>query len=100
MGDPELGGYDIVEFVIDQASVTITPLAVVVTHKPGIPTLPPLPEDLGTDGIGIFGSYELGDETKSVALRLEAPYATVRLEILQTTDRSNYYYFASCGTCS
>lgn len=77
LNDPEVGFYNVVDFVIDQAVVTITPYAVGVAYRPGIATLPPAPADLGTDGFYVFGTYMLGQEMKSVSLRLEAPYQTV-----------------------
>ncbi len=77
VGDAQLGGYHVVDFVLDQAFVAITPMAIVVSHVPGTPTLPPLPPDLGTDGFRVVGSYLLGQEAKSVSLKLQAPYQTV-----------------------
>jgi hypothetical protein len=77
LGDPELGAYNIVDFVIDQALVTITPMVAIVTHRPGILTLPPLPPDLGTEGFSVIGSYLSGQDTRSVSLVLEAPYQAV-----------------------
>jgi hypothetical protein len=77
MSDAQLGGYDVVDFVLDQAFVPITPLAIVVSHVPGTPTLPPLPPDVGTDGFSVVGSYLLGQDAKSVSLKLKAPYETV-----------------------
>jgi hypothetical protein len=77
VGDAQLGGYHVVDFVLDQAFVAIAPMAIVVSHVPGTPTLPPLPPDLGTDGFSVVGSYLLGQEAKSVSLKLEAPYQTV-----------------------
>ena len=77
MGDAQLGGYNVIDFMIDQAFVPITPRAIVVSHVPGTPTLPPLPPDLGTDGFSVVGTYLLGQDAKSVSLKLEAPYQTV-----------------------
>lgn len=75
--DPELGVYDVVDFHIDQAVVAITPLRVAVTHSPGLPTLPPAPPDLGTDGFSVAGTFQLGPDTRFISLRLEAPYGAV-----------------------
>ena len=80
MADPEIGIYDLIDFVIDQAVVDITPLAIAVRHRPGVPTLDPLPLDPGTDGFNVIGSFMLGEDTKTVALRLEAPYETVFMD--------------------
>jgi hypothetical protein len=77
VNDPEMGHYNVVDFVIDQATVTITPYAIAVTHEPGMPTLPPDPPNLGTDAFIVYGTYLLGQDMKSVSLRLEAPYQAV-----------------------
>lgn len=45
------GLYDLLAFEIEGADVAFAPFSIVVTHAPGTPTLPPLPPDLGTDGI-------------------------------------------------
>ena len=71
-GDPELGFYNLVELVIDQGVVPITPFAVLVTHDPPMPTLPPSPVDLGTDGFVVAGRFLAGMDTKSITLRLSA----------------------------
>ncbi len=76
-GDPELGFYNLVELVIDQGVVPITPFAVLVTHDPPMPTLPPVPVDLGTDGFTVAGRFLAGMDTKSFTLRLGAPYEAV-----------------------
>jgi len=58
-GDPEPGGYNVVDFAIDQSAVPITPVVVAVRHIRGVPTLPPLPPDLGTDGFSVAGTFPL-----------------------------------------
>jgi hypothetical protein len=75
--DPKLGAYNVLDFIIDQSAVSITPLAAVVRHEPGLPTLPPLPPDLGTDSISIAGTFLSGGLTRVVSLRLVAPYEAV-----------------------
>ena len=77
MSDLELGVYHVVEFVIDQAVVTITPLGIGVTHRQGTPVLPPGSPDLGTDGFSVGGTLLAGEDTKVISLRLEAPYQAV-----------------------
>jgi hypothetical protein len=76
-GDPNLGVYQLVDFELDQAVVPITPFAIGVTHQPWLPTLPPLPADLGTDGFAVAGTFMAGQDPKVVTLRLEAPYEAV-----------------------
>jgi hypothetical protein len=76
-GDPELGFYNLVEFVVDQGVVPITPFGVGVRHEPPLPTLPPLPVDVGTDGVIVSGRFMAGMDTKAISLGLEAPYEAV-----------------------
>ena len=77
VSDLELGVYHVVDFVIDQAVVTITPLGIGVTHRQGTPVLPPGSPDLGTDGFSVAGTFLAGEDTKVISLRLEAPYQAV-----------------------
>ena len=77
MGDPEFGLYDLLDFVLDQSVVSMTPFGIGVTHEPGMPTLDPLPPDLGTDRFSIVGTFMTGQEIRPVTLRLTAPYQTV-----------------------
>jgi hypothetical protein len=76
-GDPEIGAYNPVEFVIDQAIVPITPSRVGVIHRPPLATLPPDPPDLGEDRFIVAGTFLAGSEMKVVSLSLAAPYQAV-----------------------
>jgi hypothetical protein len=76
-GDPTLGAYNLIDFVVDQGVVPITPFAVGIRHVPPTPTLPPLPPDLGTDAFIVAGRFMSGMDTKSISLRLEAPFEDV-----------------------
>jgi hypothetical protein len=76
-GDPELGAYSPVEFVIDQAVVPITPSRVGIVHRPPLATLPPEPPDLGDDTFIVAGTFLAGVDLKVVSLSLGAPFEAV-----------------------
>ena len=60
-GDPNVGVYDLLDFVIDQAVVGITPLGIAVQRVPPIPNLDPnAPPDLGDDLFRAAGSIDIG----------------------------------------
>jgi hypothetical protein len=75
--DAELGTYNLVDFQLDQAVVPITPLAVVITHRAGLPTLFPLPPDPGLDRLSVVGTFPFDDGFKVVSLSLSGPYESV-----------------------
>jgi hypothetical protein len=75
--DAELGTYNVVDFQLDQAVVPITPLAVIITHRAGLPTLDPLPPDLGLDRFSVVGTFPFDDGFKVVSLSLSGPYESV-----------------------
>jgi len=77
-GDPDLGVYDLLEFVIDQAVVATTPEGIGVLRDPPVPVLDPMaPPDLGSDQFRAVGSFDIGGTMFIVALVLEAPYDAV-----------------------
>jgi hypothetical protein len=77
-GDPNLGVYDLLDFVIDQAVVGITPLGIGVQRVPPIPNLDPnAPPDLGDDLFRAAGSIDIGGMMFIVGLTLGAPYGAV-----------------------
>lgn len=79
-GDPQLGAYDLIDFQIDQAIVSITPLVIGIIHEPPLAVLPPSPPDPGTDGVIVAGSFLDVDTVRPVSLRLEAPYQSVFID--------------------
>lgn len=71
--DPQRGGYVAIELVIDQSVLpTFTPLGILVTHAPGVTTLPPLPPDPGSDGFTLAATSAV--IYPSVSLRLLGPF--------------------------
>jgi hypothetical protein len=78
LADLQQGVYNVIDFQINEAVVPITPLAVVVTHRPGVPQLDPMAEpDPGTDGLSIVGSIPFDNGIRPVTLKLEAAYESV-----------------------
>jgi len=75
--DPELGLYDVQEFVTDQAVVNIAPVGIGVLHFPPMAVLDPLPPDPGTDAFSIAGACTIGADNWGVVLRLTAPCEAV-----------------------
>ncbi len=75
--DAELGTYNLVDFQLDQAVVPITPLAVIIMHRAGLPTLDPLPPDPGLDRFSVVGTFPFDDGFKVVSLSLSGPYESV-----------------------
>jgi hypothetical protein len=78
-GDATIGIYDVADFAIDQAFVSIVPFVIGVTHRPGLPTLPPTPPDVGADVFTVAGLFSIGPdlETRPVSLLLQGPYQSV-----------------------
>jgi hypothetical protein len=66
--DPEVGAYDLVELVVDQSVLpAFAPSVIGVLHQPGLPTIPPVPPDLGRDWffarattVGVYPIVTLG----------------------------------------
>jgi hypothetical protein len=77
-GDPQLGVYDLLGFVIDQAAVAIAPEGIAVFHEPPSIVIDPMaPPDLGSDRFLAAGSFDIGGTMFLVRLELEAPYNAV-----------------------
>lgn len=74
-GDANLGVYDLLTFEIDQADVPLTPFGVAVVREPPIPTLPPLPPDLGSDRLRIVATSPA--YPAPLGLTLEAAFGAV-----------------------
>ena len=74
-GDANLGVYDLLEFVVDQAVVAITPVGVGVQRIAPIPNLDPMaPPDLGSDRFSAAGSFDFGAMMFIVTLTLSGPF--------------------------
>jgi hypothetical protein len=78
-GDPTVGQYELLEFVVDQSAppLVTTLFAALVTHDPGLPTLPPLPPDPGTDRLSIVA---MANVYPTVTLALGGPFGSVFLD--------------------
>ena len=72
--DPELGFYNAINFVVDNAPFSLTLHGIGITHKPGLPTLAPLPPDPGTDS---FVLVAFTPDNIPVRLRLKSPFDQV-----------------------
>jgi len=75
--DVERGLYNLVDFQLDQAIVAITPGALLITHRAGLPTLDPLPPDPGLDRFSVVGTFPFDDGFKPVTLSLSGPFESV-----------------------
>jgi hypothetical protein len=77
-GDPDLGLYDLLEFVIDQAVVPIAAEGIGILRIPPAVVIDPMaPPDLGSDFFRAVGSFDIGGTMFIVSLDLEAPYDAV-----------------------
>ena len=77
-GDPNLGTYDLLAFVIDQAVVAIAPEGIGVLRSPPSVVIDPMaPPDLGSDRFVAVASFDIGATMFLVALDLEAPFDAV-----------------------
>jgi hypothetical protein len=77
-GDSNIGLYDLLEFVIDQAVVPITPDGILVFRAPPVPQLDPnAPPDPGSDLFRAVGAFESGGDGYVVALTLAAAFGAV-----------------------
>jgi hypothetical protein len=75
--DAKVGLYELASFELDQAIVPLTPLRVVVQHDPGTPPLDPMAPPPGFDAFTVAATFPDGMLTRTVSLRLEAPFGAV-----------------------
>lgn len=72
--DGTRGAFELIDLVIDQSVLPpFAPLGVLVTHEPGLPTIPPTPPDLGSDALRVVASSVV---FPTLSLRLFGPFGS------------------------
>jgi hypothetical protein len=72
--DPELGEYNAIELIVDEAVVPLSSPRIAIRHRPPLGTFPPDPPDPGLDAFELFAD---APGYAAVVLRLAAPFGAV-----------------------